>query len=161
MNFFNKHRDKIPTNKLPRRLSLYIRILCAGYLLYTAEELIKGDSIAQAETENLKMFFMIAVIMFTVIGIIMFAVSIYNLAIGKFEGGKLDAGYNDYDDEETKAKVIAEAIENSKEEKDSKDGSKSNSASTKASNSLTAIMMQSDLMQSESEQSCSDDENDK
>lgn len=158
MNFFNKHRDKIPTNKLPRRLSLYIRILCAGYLLYTAEELIKGDSIAQAETENLKLFFMIAVIMFTVIGVIMFAVSIYNLAIGKYEGGKLDAGYNDYDDEETKAKVIAESVENNKDEAENKN---SKNTLNKTGNSLTAIMMQSDLMQSEAEQSGTDTEDDK
>lgn len=152
MNFFNKHRDKIPTNKLPRRLSLYIRILCAGYLLYTAEELIKGDSIAQAETENLKLFFMIAVVMFTVIGLIMFTLSIYNLAIGKFEGGKLDAGYNDYDDDETKAKAIANNIaENEEENKDDTSDDKSKEIQPKSSSSLTAIMMQSDLMQSESD----------
>ncbi len=84
-----KENEKIPTGKLPTKFTLTVRALVGGYLLYTSYELI--DSLASGEPKE-KVFFAIAMIAFTIIGIVLLFLSGKSLIKGKYQGGAMDAG---------------------------------------------------------------------
>lgn len=79
--------DNNEDKKLPARGSLVMRLLVSLYLLYIVFSLRDvGSKYKDAELT----FFLIAMVVFGVVGLILLVMSAYNLIRGKYIGGKLD-----------------------------------------------------------------------
>lgn len=102
-------KEKIPTEKLATKLTLTVRALVGGYLLYTSYGLI--GSFADAEPKD-KVFFGVFIVLFTVIGIALLLFSAKNYKEGRYQGGAMDAGEENSDAmEENVAEVEQMGIE--------------------------------------------------
>jgi len=115
--FFLGDREPAYSNKLPNQLLLSCRALVGGYLYYLAYGLI--DGVKTAETTNMRIILIVAIIVFAVFGFIFLYASMRNLIIGRYVGGKLDLGESpnnsldgkdedDYDDVITEDEAVEE-----------------------------------------------------
>ncbi len=94
------HEEKKKANYLPTRLSLMIRLFVAAYLVYIVYSL-KDVTEKYAGTELV--FFIIAMIAFSIIAVFLIVHSLRALSAGKYVGGAMDAdnlndGITDNDD---------------------------------------------------------------
>lgn len=87
----DKEIKKIATEKLPTTLTLLIRVLVGGYLLYTDYQLI-GSFSKPDITPQEKVFFGVAMLVFFVVGVILIGLSAKYYKEGRYQGGAMDAG---------------------------------------------------------------------
>lgn len=78
---------KKKTTYLPTRLSLTIRLLVAAYLAYIVYSL-KGVNEKYAGTELV--FFLIAIVVFSIVAVFLIVHSLRALATGRYVGGTMD-----------------------------------------------------------------------
>lgn len=84
-----KEQTKIDSKYLPPQFALVARICVGGYLLYTAYSLI--DSVINGE--GISRYWMgIAMVVFTIVGILLIFFSGRDMLRGKYVGGAMDAG---------------------------------------------------------------------
>ncbi len=81
------HEEKKKANYLPTRLSLMIRLFVAAYLVYIVYSL-KDVSEKYAGTELV--FFIIAMIAFSIIAVFLIVHSLRALSAGRYVGGAMD-----------------------------------------------------------------------
>ena len=79
--------DNKGTAKLPNQMSLYIRIFAAIYLVYLAVSF--GDVWNRYQGSDL-IVYLIAMIGFGIIGLVLGGLSIKDLIVGNYVGGKKD-----------------------------------------------------------------------
>lgn len=95
IEFFLGNRTPAYTNKLPNQFSLTCRVLVGGYVAYLGMSL--KDAIKNAETANSRIIFIVALVLFTVIGVLLAYCALRDLIIGRVAGGKLDLGDEEED----------------------------------------------------------------
>lgn len=88
--FFLGNREMATTEKLQTQLVLMARLLVGGYVVYLGKGLV--DAVKTADTPAKQALFTTIVVIFCVVGGILAYVSIRDLAIGRYVGGKLDLG---------------------------------------------------------------------
>lgn len=99
-----KKNEKLPTSKLPTQLTLTVRALVGGYLLYTDYQLI-GSLTNPDNTPQNKVFFGVAMFVFLVVGVFLLGLSAKYYKEGRYQGGAMDAGE---DDENISSSIDAE-----------------------------------------------------
>ena len=95
---------------LPRKGSLNLRLIGGGYLLYLCYQLGKGLSETK---QNQKLIMMAAIVVFAVVGVIIFVTSLKALKEGRFVGGAMD--HSEDMAENTEENVTENIIENTTE----------------------------------------------
>lgn len=115
--FFLGDREPAYSDKLPTQVLLTCRALVGGYLIYLAMGLT--DGIKNPKDTKTLILLIVAVIVFVVFGFFFLYISLRNLIIGRYVGGKLDLGENlettldgkdaeDFDDVITEDEAIEE-----------------------------------------------------
>ena len=109
-----KKNEKLPTSKLPTQLTLTVRALVGGYLLYTDYQLI-GSLTNPDNTPQNKVFFGVAMLVFLVVGVFLLGLSAKYYKEGRYQGGAMDAGEDDenistIDGEEKKSEDTPEIV---------------------------------------------------
>lgn len=98
-------QTKIDSKYLPPQFALVARICVGGYLLYTAFSLF--DSVVNGEGTS-RYWMGIAMVVFTIVGILLVFFSGRDMLRGKYVGGAMDAGT---EEEEEEAENILKAEE--------------------------------------------------
>lgn len=117
--FILGNREPAYSDKLPSQLILTCRALVGGYLIYLAKGL--ADGLNKSENEKMLPALIIAGVVFVIFGFYFFYVSVRNLVIGRYVGGKLDLGDNpettldgrdadDFDDVITEDEALEEVV---------------------------------------------------
>lgn len=91
-------------NYLPTKVTLTIRVLVGGYLLYTAYSLIDA---LKSNTGQQKLFFGAFLVLFTVAGGFLVIQGVRALAAGKYAGGAMDTSI----EEESAVEVLSQEQE--------------------------------------------------
>lgn len=94
--FFLGNREMAKTEKLQTQLVLMARLLVGGYVVYLGKGLV--DAVKTADTPAKQALFALVVTVFCVVGGILVYISIRDLAIGRYVGGKLDIGESEDED---------------------------------------------------------------
>lgn len=117
LEFFLGNRTPAYSNKLSNQFSLTCRVLVGGYVAYLGMGL--KDAVKNATTSTNRAMFLIALIVFAVVGALLVYASIRDFILGRYVGGKLDLG-EEPEDEEVHDEIdiyeeIIEAEENTEE----------------------------------------------
>ncbi len=106
-----QNEEKRPFKYYPTKFTLGLRLAVGAYLLYTSYKLLDG---VQTGAGRAKIFIGLFMVLFLIIGLLLFSFSAYFLLKGRYEGGPADLNPKPEEgeaNEESEAPAAIEASE--------------------------------------------------
>lgn len=113
----DQNNEKRPYKFYPTKFTLGLRLAVGAYLLYTSYKLLDGVQTGEGRE---KIFIGLFMILFLIIGLLLFSFSAYFLLKGRYEGGPADLNPKPGEDEasgDTEVQAPIEASADAQEEK--------------------------------------------